>query len=102
MDEQSTPKPWRTAGSGCLYAVYVIALSTALLLVNAIFALTLFSVVPKPASKELAARVGQFVYFVVPLILLILEWHLIDRIYRLFDRGNRRTGERILARRRGW
>ncbi len=81
---QHTDRPVVSALSAILYAAYVVIVSAAFLFLNALFALTLFAMLPKAGSPEMIARIGQFFYFVVPLLLLIVEWHALDRIHRMF------------------
>lgn len=79
-------QPITSAFSGCMYATFVIGVSAALLLMNALLCLTVFSAMPQFSNAEIAARVGQVFYFIAPVILLIVEWNLIDRLQRLFSR----------------
>ncbi len=72
------------AFSSSLYAIFVIALSGGMLLVNAIFCLTVYAAMPKYQNAQIAAQIGQFFFFIVPVLLMVLEWHLLDRIGRLF------------------
>ncbi|RMF44648.1 MAG: hypothetical protein D6753_02020 [Planctomycetota bacterium] len=97
ISRRHTDRPLVSAVSAMLYAAYVVAVSSVLLFLNALFALTLFAMLPKSESSELMPRVGQFFYFVVPLLLLIVEWHALDRIHRMFSdpragRRETRTG----------
>ena len=82
-------RPLANIASGCLYAIYVVSLSAAMLFVNALFCLTIYSAVPKPENEQFAPRVGQLFFFTVPLIMLIVEWHVLDRLQRLFRPGTR-------------
>lgn len=70
--------------SGCLYAVYVVGLSAGMLFLNALFCLMIYSLLPKPDNEQMASRVGQLFFFIVPLVMLIVEWNLLDRVRRLF------------------
>ena len=79
-----TERPVVSVVSGCLYAVVVVVASGGMLFVNALFCLAIYSLVPKVGDEQIASRIGQMIFFVVPLAMLILEWHLIDRIQRLF------------------
>ena len=81
-----TERPLASSMSGCLYALFVVVLSGALLLVNAILCIAVYSSMPKYQSENVAHRVGQLFYFIAPVVLLIIEWNLLDRIQRLFDR----------------
>ncbi len=76
-------RPVTSALSGLLYAAFVIAVSVGMLLLNALFCLTVYSSIPEYADEEIMDRVGQFFYFVAPVALMVVEWHLIDRIRRL-------------------
>lgn len=79
-------RPVRSALSGCLYVGLVVVTSIGLLLVNALLCLTIYGAVPKPGNEELVARIGQMFFFVAPVLLLIVEWNLLDRLQRLFHR----------------
>lgn len=80
-----TDRPFASALSGFFYATFVISISIAMLLVNALLCLTIYSAIPDYGPGELSARVGQFFYFVAPVVLMVLEWHLIDRVRRMFS-----------------
>ncbi len=78
-------RPVRSALSGCFYVAFVVAVSIGLLLINALLCLTIYGAIPKPDNnEELVARVGQLFYFVAPVLLLIVQWNLLDRLQRLF------------------
>ncbi len=77
-------RPLQSALSGCLYVAFVVAVSVFLLLVNALLCLTIYGAVPKPDNDALVSRVGQLFFFVAPVLLLIVEWNLLDRLQRLF------------------
>ena len=79
-----TERPVVSVVSGCLYAVIVVALSGGMLFLNALFCLAIYSLLPKVGDEQIASRIGQMIFFVLPLVMLLLEWHLIDRIQRLF------------------
>lgn len=80
----SRESPLANVASGCLYAVYVVGLSAGMLFVNALFCLSIYPTLPKPDDEQWASRVGQLFFFTVPLIMLVIEWHLLDRLQRLF------------------
>lgn len=78
-------RPVRSALSGCLYVAFVVIVSVGLLLINALLCLTIYGAIPKSGSEELSARMGQLFFFVAPVLLLIVEWNLLDRLHRLFS-----------------
>ncbi len=80
-------RPITSALSGCMYAAFVISASVAMLLVNAFVCLTAYSALPEYAPPEVTARVGQFFYFTAPVILMVVQWNLIDRVSRIFARA---------------
>lgn len=82
--DAASERPVASAASGCLYATYVIAISASLLFLNAIFCLTVFASLPIDHDNEMNARIGQMFFFIVPILLLIVEWNLFDRVRRLF------------------
>ena len=77
-------RPLTSALSGCLYAMFVVLISVAMLFVNALLCLTIYAAIPKSGNEEVMARIGQLFFFIAPLLLLILEWNLLDRLQRLF------------------
>ncbi|HBE69088.1 MAG TPA: hypothetical protein DDW52_13140 [Planctomycetaceae bacterium] len=70
-----------------MYAGFVIGVSVCMLLANAVVCLTVNSALPEYAPPEIQARVGQFFYFTAPVVLMVLQWHLIDRVGRMFARA---------------
>ena len=70
--------------SGCMYATFIIVISGGMLLVNAFLCLTIYAALPKIESPEIAVRVEQMFYFVAPVLLMVVEWNLLDRVQRLF------------------
>ena len=71
--------------SGGLYVLFVICLSGGMMLINAFLCLTIYAAIPKPENEELSARAGQMFFFVAPVLLMLLEWNLLDRVQRLFS-----------------
>lgn len=80
-----TERPVASAMSGCLYATFVIAVSGAMLLVNAMLCLSIYSAFPKSDDLQIAPRLGQLFFFVAPVLLMILEWNLLDRLQRMLS-----------------
>lgn len=81
-----TQRPLLSTLSVCLYIAFVVSVSVGLLFVNALLCLTIYAAIPKPPSEALATQLGQLFYFVVPILLLLVQWNLLDRLQRLFDR----------------
>ena len=81
-----TERPVRSALSGCLYATFVVSVSVSLLLVNALLCLTIYGAIPMSGSEALTSRLGQLFFFVAPILLLLVQWNLLDRLQRLFNR----------------
>ena len=79
-------RPVRSALSGCFYVAFVVSVSIGLVLVNSLLCVTIYSAIPKPNNDEMTARVGQLFFFVAPVLLLIVQWNLLDRLQRLFRR----------------
>lgn len=82
----------KTGLSGCGYAIVVVVISTLMLTINGVLcvsaysAFTLFGPRGLTENPNVEPRVSQLFHFVTPVILLVLEWHLIDRLSRLFQR----------------
>lgn len=79
-------RPLRNTLLACLYIAYVVGVSAGLFFLNALLCLTIYAAVPKPAGEQLASQLGQSFYFLAPILLLLVEWNLLDRLQRLFDR----------------
>ncbi len=79
-------RPVRSALSGCLYATFVVSVSVGLLLANALLCVTIYGAIPKSGSEALTSRLGQLFFFVAPVLLLLVQWNLLDRLQRLFSR----------------
>jgi hypothetical protein len=79
-------RPFASMLSGCMYAAFVIAFSCGMLAVNAFLCTAFYAALPKHESVEISSRVGQLYYFIVPIVLLVVEWNLLDRVQRLFQR----------------
>ncbi len=79
-----TERPITSSLSGCLYAAFVVFVSTGMLLVNAVLCLTIYAALPKYDNEQISSRIGQLFFFVAPILLLIVEWNLLDRLQRLF------------------
>lgn len=79
-------RPVRSALSGCFYVAFVVSVSVGLVFINALLCVTIYSAFPKPNNDEMTARVGQLFFFVAPVLLLIVQWNLLDRLQRLFRR----------------
>jgi uncharacterized membrane protein len=80
-----TERPMRSALSGCLYVAFVVSVSVSLLLVNALLCLTIYGGIPKSGNEALTSRLGQLFFFVAPILLLLVQWNLLDRLQRLFS-----------------
>lgn len=79
-----TERPLISVTSGCLYAFFVVGLSATLLFLNALACLAAYPYFPSVGDEQIGAKLGQLFFFMVPLIMLIVEWHLIDRLQRMF------------------
>ncbi|QDV21861.1 hypothetical protein [Aureliella helgolandensis] len=84
LGDSFTERPITSALSGCIYAAFVILVSSGMMLVNALFCLTIYSSLPSLGSPAISQRIGQLFYFIMPVALMIIEWNSIDRLTRLF------------------
>jgi hypothetical protein len=81
---------WNTVISCCVYGSYVIFVSGLMLVVNAVMCLSIHSALmlfgPEWITENpvVAPRAAQLFFFIVPVLLMLLEWNLIDRIYNMF------------------
>ncbi len=73
-----------------LYGSYVISVSGLMLVINAVLclsahsALMLFGPAWLTENPVVAPRAAQLFFFIVPVLLMVVEWNLVDRIYNLF------------------
>lgn len=81
-------RPIVSVTSGCMYAFFVVAFSGAMIFVNALACLAAYPLFPEINNDQIGTRLGQLFFFTVPLIMLLIEWHLIDRLRRLFRSSN--------------
>ena len=78
-----------------LYATYVVIVSAMMLILNSIMclsahsALTLFGPEWLTKNPTIYPRASQMFYFLAPVVLMVLEWNLLDRIQRLFNSEQR-------------
>jgi hypothetical protein len=86
------PGSLATALSGCAYLIFVLLVTTCMLITNAIVCLSIHSAVmslgPRWLAKDktLAPHIGQLFFFLAPVLLTIIQWNLLDRLDRLFRR----------------
>jgi hypothetical protein len=86
------PNSLMTALSGCAFLLYVLLITTGMLIINAVVCLSVHSAFMTfgPSSlvqnPGIAPYVGQLFYFLVPILLTIIQWNLLDRLNRLFRR----------------
>jgi hypothetical protein len=90
----SSPQPqsaFISAISSIAYATYVVAVSALMLILNSVLCLSAHSVLtlfgPEWLTKNPAVqpRASQLFYFLAPVVLMVVEWNLLDRIHRLFS-----------------
>jgi hypothetical protein len=91
---KSSPQPQSTyasAISSTVYATYVVGVSALMLILNSVLclsahsALTLFGPEWLTKNPALQPRASQMFYFLAPVVLMVVEWNLLDRIQRLFS-----------------
>ena len=77
---------------GCIYLLSVLVATLCMLIVNAIVCLSVHSALKSLGSQSwvndptLAPFVYQLFFFVVPVLLTIIQWNLYDRLNRIFGR----------------
>ena len=78
----------RRGGDGCGYLLLVCLIACVLLVVNAIVVRAVYvSFLPDTPSTDTEKRIGRAVMFVGPIVLLVIEWTLIDRIIDFFAKS---------------
>ena len=84
------PNSLLTSATGCLYLLAILAVTTGMLVVNAVVCLSVHSVFKNfgPSAivdnPSIAPHVYQLFFFVVPVLLTIVEWNWLDRLSRMF------------------
>ena len=79
--------------SATLYAAFIVGVSAMMLILNAVLCLSAHSAFTLIApdsitmNPEIAPRASQMFYFIAPVILMVLEWTLLDRLFRLFNKN---------------
>lgn len=90
IDEMtSRPSGLSSSVSGCGYLLFVLAVTTVMLIINSIVCLSIHSAVmsfgPQYMQDKagLGPHVAQLFFFLVPVLLTILQWNLLDRLNRI-------------------
>ncbi len=95
ISTESEPRPGSELEgivSATCYAIFVVGVSALMLVLNAVMclsahtALTLFGPEFITKNPEIAPRASQMFYFIAPVVLMVLEWTLLDRLFRLFNK----------------
>lgn len=77
----------RRSGDGCGYLLFVCVIACILLIVNAILLRAVYAwCVPHAPDFVGHPRFGRAVLFVGPIVMLVAEWTLVDRILDLVGR----------------
>ncbi len=94
LDSGESPNNARTAATGCFYLVFLLGVTTCMLIINAIVCLSIHSALMSLGPAFLRDKtgpgphLGQLFFFIVPVVLTIVQWNLLDRLNRLFRGGN--------------
>ena len=95
LSTESEPRPGSDISgvvSATIYAIFVVGVSALMLVLNAVMCLsahtafTLFGPEFITKNPEIAPRASQMFYFIAPVVLMVLEWTLLDRLFRLFNK----------------
>lgn len=89
MTESLTKQESRTRNvSGLLsawfYAIFVLLVSTVLLVCNSLFCYVLVSFIPMPDNRVATAVISQLIYYLLPIALTFFQWYLFDQLKRSF------------------
>jgi hypothetical protein len=84
-ETDNTPRPISGWVSASLYALFVLTLSSLMLVCNSFFCYVLIGFIPMPPDRVTALVVSQLFYFLVPVLLTFLQWYLFDRLKRAFN-----------------
>lgn len=71
--------------SAWFYAIFVLWVSTALLVCNSLFSYVLVSFIPMPESRVATAVISQLIYYLLPIALTFFQWYLFDQLKRSFS-----------------
>lgn len=77
----------RRGGEGCLYLLSVCVTACTLLVINAVVVRALYGFLPADPEIFAHPRLGRAVMFVAPIMLLVVEWMLIDRLLDLLSKS---------------
>lgn len=87
------PNYWSTSLGGCAYVLGILVFSVIMLIVNAIVCLSVYSALVSFGPPQvfnnpgISPYIGQLFFFVMPILLTLLQWNLLDRLNQLFRRG---------------
>ncbi len=85
----SLPSGLSSSLTGCGYLLYVLAVTTVMLIINAIVCLSIHSAVMSYGPSYMTDKSGpgphiaQLFFFLAPVLLTILQWNLLDRLNRI-------------------
>lgn len=86
------PNRWATSLSDWAYLLVVLVMTIGMLIINAIVCLSLHSFFTAfgPAwlvdYSTILPYLGQLFFFLVPVLLTVVQWNLLDRLDKLFRR----------------
>ena len=86
------PSYWSTSLGGCGYVLGILTLTVVMLIVNAIVCLSVHSALISFGPSQivqnpgLAPYLGQLFFFLMPVLLTVLQWNLLDRLNQIFRR----------------
>ncbi len=71
--------------SAWFYAIFVLLVSTVLLVCNSLFSYVLVSLIPMPTNRVATAVISQLIYYLLPIALTFFQWYLFDQLKRSFS-----------------
>jgi hypothetical protein len=77
----------RRGGDGCGYLFLVCLIACVLLVVNAIVVRAVYVSLPNAPPVVAHPRFGRAVLFIGPIVLLVVEWTLLDRLIDFFSKS---------------
>jgi hypothetical protein len=78
------PNSLVTSLSGCAYLLVILLVTTGMLIVNAIVCLSIHSAYMTFGPPRIVEDPTISPFFVVPILLTIVQWNLLDRLNRIF------------------
>lgn len=89
MNHPSNPLPRRVLPAGCLFALVSAAVTCLMLLINGALVMAILDSIPNTAPTwARKPEFVQFMLFLVPVLLVVVQWMMIDYVRSRFRQRN--------------